>query len=167
PMIRQSGLRGGVVYYDGQFDDARFALTIAKTCDKMGACVLNYTKVIKLKKDGNGIINGLTVRNLIQKKSYEVKAKAVVNATGVFADKIIKMDEPDSPKMIQPSQGIHLVLDPAFLGGKDALMIPKTSDGRVLFVVPWHGKVVVGTTDTIMEKPKLEPLPLQREIDFV
>lgn len=167
PMIQQSGLRGGVIYYDGQFDDARFALAIARTCDSMGACILNYTKVVKLNKDGQGIINGLTVRNLVQKKTYKIKAKAVVNATGVFADKILKMDEPEAPKMIQPSQGIHLVLDSAFLGGNDALMIPKTSDGRVLFVVPWHGKLVVGTTDTIREKPKLEPLPLQKEIDFV
>src|SRR5690606_2388382 len=167
PMIKKSGLRGGVVYFDGQFDDARFALSIAQTCDKMGACILNYAKVVKLKKDENGIITGLSVRNVIENKTYEIKAKAVVNATGVFADKIIKMDEPASPKMIQPSQGIHVVLDRSFLGGDDALMIPKTSDGRVLFVVPWYGKLIVGTTDTIREKPKLEPLPMQKEIDFV
>jgi glycerol-3-phosphate dehydrogenase len=91
----------------------------------------------------------------------------VVNATGVFADKILQMDNPEAPKMIQPSQGIHLVLDLDFLGGNDALMIPKTRDGRVLFAVPWHGKLVVGTTDTLREKPKLEPEALQKEIDFV
>lgn len=167
PMINQQGLKGGVVYHDGQFDDARLALNIAQTCDEMGGCLLNYTKVNKLTKDGRGHINGLIIQDVIEKKTFEIKAKAVVNATGVFSDKIMRMDEPGTPKMIQPSQGIHLVLDKSFLGGGDALMIPKTSDGRVLFAVPWHGKIVVGTTDTIREKPKLEPEALSKEIEFV
>jgi len=167
PAILQKELMGGVVYHDGQFDDARLAVAIAQTADQAGACVLNYTKVADLIKDGSGKITGLKVQDEIGKRNYTIKAKMVVNATGVFADKILQMDNPAAPKMILPSQGIHLVLDLDFLGGQDALMIPKTRDGRVLFAVPWYGKLVVGTTDTIREKPKLEPEALQKEIDFV
>jgi len=167
PQVKEKGLLGGVVYHDGQFDDARLALNLAQTCHEMGASVLNYAKVSQLTKDASGIIDGIVVKDLVANTDLKIKAKAVVNATGVFADKINRMDIPGTPKSIQPSQGIHLVLDQSFLGGSDALMIPETSDGRVLFAVPWHGKLVVGTTDTIREKPKLEPEPLQKEIEFV
>jgi len=167
PQIKQEGLKGGVVYHDGQFDDARLALCIAMTCDELGGCMLNYTKVNGLEKDDSGKIKGIQVRDLIGKKNYIIQTKMVVNATGVFADKILQMDQPEAPKSIRPSQGIHLVLDKSFLGGNDALMIPKTSDGRVLFAVPWQDKLVVGTTDTLRDKAKLEPEALQKEIDFV
>jgi Glycerol-3-phosphate dehydrogenase len=167
PAVKQDGLKGGVVYHDGQFDDARLALAIAQTADDAGACLLNYVSVRGLLKDEDGKITGLKVRDELNQEKYTLKAKMVVNATGVFADKILQMDNPDAAKMIQPSQGIHLVMDLEFLGGKDALMIPKTNDGRVLFAVPWHGKLVVGTTDTLREKAKLEPEALQKEIDFV
>ena len=167
PGINPKGLYGGIVYHDGQFDDARLALSIAQTADHAGACILNYTKVNSLEKDASGKLSGLQVQDLLSKKKYPIKARMIVNATGVFADKILRMDNPEAPKTIQPSQGIHLVLDLDFLGGKDALMIPKTRDGRVLFAVPWHGKLVIGTTDTLREKAKLEPEALQKEIDFV
>lgn len=167
PGLKPDGLYGGVVYHDGQFDDARLALNLAQSADEAGTCVLNYVGVTNLVKNAAGKITGLHVSDKLTGKKYEVNAKMVVNATGVFADKILRMDNPDAAKMIQPSQGIHLVLDQDFLGGKDALMIPKTRDGRVLFAVPWHGKLVVGTTDTLREKPKLEPEALQKEIDFV
>ncbi|MDF2158849.1 glycerol-3-phosphate dehydrogenase/oxidase [Algoriphagus sp. CAU 1675] len=167
PTVKQEGLKGGIVYYDGQFDDARLALAIAQTADEAGACILNYCPVKGLIKDPNGKIIGLKTKDELSGKRYTIKAKMVVNATGVFADKILKMDNPLAEKMIQPSQGIHLVLDLEFLGGNDAIMIPKTKDGRVLFAVPWHGKLVLGTTDTLREKAKLEPDPLQREIDFI
>lgn len=167
PGINPMGLFGGIVYHDGQFDDARLALSIAQTADHAGAIVLNYAKVTGLEKDPVGKLSGLQIQDLISKKKYPIKARMVVNATGVFADKILQMDNPDAAKTIQPSQGIHLVLDLDFLGGKDALMIPKTRDGRVLFAVPWQGKLVVGTTDTLREKAKLEPEALQKEIDFV
>ena len=167
PGLKPDGLYGGVVYHDGQFDDARLALNLAQSADEAGTCVLNYVNVNSLKKNEAGKITGLYVSDKLSRKKYEVNAKMVVNATGVFADKILQMDNPEASKMIQPSQGIHLVLDLDFLGGKDALMIPKTRDGRVLFAVPWHGKLVVGTTDTLREKPKLEPEALQKEIDFV
>lgn len=167
PGLKAKGLYGGVVYHDGQFDDARLALNIAQTADEAGTCVLNYVSVNNLLKNKSGKITGLSVSDKLSNNKYEVNAKMVVNATGVFADKILQMDNPKAPKMIQPSQGIHLVLDLDFLGGNDALMIPKTRDGRVLFAVPWHGKLVVGTTDTLREKPKLEPEALEKEIDFV
>lgn len=167
PGINSKGLFGGIVYHDGQFDDARLALSIAQTADHAGAIVLNYTKVNSLEKDAGGKLVGLHVQDLLSKRKYPIKARMIVNATGVFADKILEMDNPEAPKTIQPSQGIHLVLDLDFLGGKDALMIPKTRDGRVLFAVPWQGKLVVGTTDTLREKAKLEPEALQKEIDFV
>jgi glycerol-3-phosphate dehydrogenase len=167
PRINPKGLFGGIVYHDGQFDDARLALSIAQTADHAGACILNYTKVISLEKDSSEKLKGLIVQDMISMEKYPINARMVVNATGVFADKVLKMDNPEAPKTIQPSQGIHLVLDLDFLGGKDALMIPKTRDGRVLFAVPWHGKLVVGTTDTLREKAKLEPEALQKEIDFV
>lgn len=167
PGLKKEGLYGGVVYHDGQFDDARLALNLAQSADEAGTCVLNYISVNDLIKNEAGKISGLTASDKLTGKKYTIRAKMVVNATGVFADKILKMDNPDAPKMIQPSQGIHLVLDLDFLGGKDAIMIPKTRDGRVLFAVPWHGKLVVGTTDTLREKPKLEPEALQSEIGFV
>ncbi|WP_373521577.1 glycerol-3-phosphate dehydrogenase/oxidase [Aquiflexum sp.] len=167
PQIKQSGLKGGVVYHDGQFDDARMIIAIAQTCDELGGCVLNYAKVSELTKDENGKVNGLMFVDQIGDNHIKIKAKMVVNATGVFADKILQMDQPGVRKSIQPSQGIHLVFDQSFLGGNDALMIPKTSDGRVLFAVPWHGKLVVGTTDTLVDKAKLEPEALEKEINFV
>ena len=167
PQIKQEGLKGGVVYHDGQFDDARLALSVAMTCDEMGGCLLNYMRVTGLLKNQEDQISGLKVRDELSKEKYKIEAKMVVNATGVFADKILQMDQPDAPKSIQPSQGIHLVLDQSFLGGIDALMIPKTSDGRVLFAVPWLDKLVVGTTDTLREKAKLEPEALSKEVDFI
>jgi glycerol-3-phosphate dehydrogenase len=167
PGLKSSGLKGGVIYQDGQFDDARMIISLAKTCHDLGAIVLNYTKIEGLKKDEKGQINGLFAKDLIGKKQIEIRAKMVVNATGVFADKILQMDQPLAPKSIQPSQGIHLVFDKSFLGGEDALMIPQTSDGRVLFAVPWQNHLLIGTTDTIRKKPKLEPEALQQEIDFV
>ncbi|WP_200975726.1 glycerol-3-phosphate dehydrogenase/oxidase [Echinicola sp. 20G] len=167
PQIKQEGLLGGVVYHDGEFDDARLALAIAQTCDDLGGLMLNYTPVTALMKDENQKVAGLKVRDALGKKNYQVKAKMVVNATGVFADKILRMDQPEVAKMIQPSQGVHLVLSNEFLGGADALMIPKTSDGRVLFAVPWKGKLVMGTTDTLREKAKQEPEALSREVSFI
>jgi glycerol-3-phosphate dehydrogenase len=167
PHIQTKGLLGGVVYHDGQFDDARLALAVAQTCDQLKGCLLNYFKVTRLLKNKKGKVSGLKVKDVLSNTNYEVKAKMVVNATGVFADKILRMDNPKAAKTIIPSQGIHLVVDAHFLGGNDALMIPKTSDGRVLFAVPWQNKVVFGTTDTLIKKPLLEPKALKSEIEFV
>jgi len=167
PNISQNKLKGGVIYYDAQFDDARLALNVAQTCDELGGVMLNYMRVTHLNKNSEGKIEGVHVKDQFSTKAFEIRAKMVVNATGVFADTILKMDNPGASKMIQPSKGIHLVMDNSFLSQKDALMIPKTSDGRVLFAIPWYNKLVVGTTDTLIKKPKMEPDVLQKEIDFI
>jgi glycerol-3-phosphate dehydrogenase len=167
PTVEQKGLRNGVIYHDGQFDDARMAINLAQTAIKKGACVLNYTKVIHLLKDKNHNVIGLTIEDQETGKKQELKGTAVINATGIFTNSIMKMNDKVYKKYIVPSQGIHLVFDKSFLPSENALMIPKTSDGRVLFAVPWHDKVVVGTTDTLIKSHSLEPIALEKEIQFV
>lgn len=167
PAIRQKGLKGGVVYHDGQFDDARMAITLAQTLVDLGGICLNYSQAIQLHKDGNGKLESIEVKDQLNGETYMLKAKLFVNATGVFADDIMKMDMPEEKKKIRPSQGVHLVVDRKFLGGNSALMIPRTKDGRVLFGVPWHGKVVLGTTDTPLDEEILEPRALDEEVDFI
>ncbi|WP_074493761.1 glycerol-3-phosphate dehydrogenase/oxidase [Mucilaginibacter polytrichastri] len=167
PTIQQKGLYGGVSYHDGQFDDSRLAINIAQTAIEQGATVLNYFKVTGLVKDARGKINGVITTDAETGKIYAVKGKTVINATGVFADEILQMDQPGEKAMLRPSQGIHLVVDKAFMPGEDALMIPKTSDGRVLFVVPWHDRLVIGTTDTPLKEHSLEPKALAEEVDFI
>ncbi|MBT0552063.1 glycerol-3-phosphate dehydrogenase/oxidase [Riemerella anatipestifer] len=167
PTVEPKSLSSGVVYQDGQFDDARLALNIAQTIVEKGGAVLNYARVIDLLKDEKGKISGVKMRDELSGEEYELSAKVVVNATGVFTNDILNMNNPKHKKFVVPSQGIHLVLDKSFLPSNDALMIPKTSDGRVLFAVPWHDKVVVGTTDTLIEEPSFEPKALEKEIEFV
>lgn len=166
PTIRKEGLKGGVLYHDGQFDDTRLAVNIAQTATEHSAVILNYMKVTSLIKKA-GKVTGVNVVDSETNRCYHLKANVVVNATGIFTDQIIKMDNKDATPMISPSQGVHLVLDHTFLQGNTAIMIPKTNDGRVLFVVPWHNKVVVGTTDTPMNEPSLDPKALDSEIDFI
>jgi len=167
PTVNPEGLKGGVVYQDGQFDDARLALTVAQTVATKGGTILNHIRVTGLNKDAGGQITGVQAEDVETGTMYQVQGKAVINATGVFADDLLKMDQPKAKTMIRPSQGIHLVLDKSFLPGTHGIMIPKTSDGRVLFCVPWHDKIVVGTTDTVREKPEMEPRALEEEIDFI
>ena len=166
PQIIQKGLRGGVVYHDGQFDDSRLAVNLMQTATEKGAIAVNYAKVTGLLKNG-GKVSGVTVRDEISGDCFDLKGKCIVNATGIFVDDIIQMDDHEKAPMVRPSQGIHLVVDRSFLGGDDAIMIPKTSDGRVLFGVPWHNRVILGTTDTPVKEFVLEPKPLEEEIDFV
>jgi len=166
PQIIQKGLRGGVVYHDGQFDDSRLAINLMQTAAENGAISVNYAKVTGLLKDGEKI-SGVTVSDEISGGIFELKGKCIVNATGIFVDDIIQMDDREKTPMVRPSQGIHLVVDRSFLGGDDAIMIPKTSDGRVLFGVPWHNRVIIGTTDTPVKEFVLEPKPLEKEIDFI
>ncbi len=160
-------LTAGVLYYDGQFDDSRLAINSLQTAVEHGAIVLNYTRVTGLMKDKRGKINGVEVTDEELNKSFPVSGKNVINATGVFADDVLLMDNPKNRKTIAPSQGVHVMLDKSFLPGNDGIMIPKTDDGRVLFAVPWHGKVVVGTTDTPVKEASLEPVALDEEIDFI
>ncbi len=166
PGISGEKLKGGILYFDGQFDDARLAVEIAATAVLQGATVLNYCKVSSLIKNDRQI-TGVVVEDVFTKDIYEVKAKSVINATGVFTDAVMQMDEPEEDNLVTPSQGIHLVIDKYFFPGDNAMMIPKTDDGRVLFAVPWHDKVVLGTTDTPVEKISAEPKPLEEEIEFV
>ncbi|MES2575878.1 MAG: glycerol-3-phosphate dehydrogenase/oxidase [Bacteroidota bacterium] len=167
PTVEQKGLQNGVIYHDGQFDDARLAINLAQTAVENGACVLNYIKVVELLKDSNDKITGVLVEDQESGEKHEIKGTAVINATGVFLNSIMKMNDKVYKKYIVPSQGIHLVFDKSFLPSNDALMIPKTSDGRVLFAVPWHDKIVVGTTDTLMKNHSLEPIATEEEIQFV
>ncbi len=167
PNIKAEGLVGGVLYHDGQFDDSRLALNLAQTIIERGGVALNYLKVTGLIKDNGQHISGVQVMDTETSRSFTCKAKAVINATGVFVDAILQMDNPTGSKSITASQGVHLVLDKKFYPASDALMIPATSDGRVLFAVPWHGKVVVGTTDTPVSETSLEPQALEKEIAFI
>ena len=166
PNVNKKGLRGGVIYHDGQFDDSRMAITLAQSADSNKTSLLNYCSVESLIKE-NGEIKGVNFIDLINSKKYQVKSKVVINATGVFAEEIIRMDQPEIEKMIQPSQGVHIVLEKRFLKGKHAILIPQTSDGRVLFAVPWKNYVVVGTTDTQIKNSSAEPKALAQEVDFI
>ncbi len=167
PTIEQEGLRGGVVYHDGQFDDARLLIDLAQTAVEQGGTLLNYARVEGLSKDPAGFVSGLRAVDVESGHALEVEARVVVNATGVFTDALRSMDNPQAPSMISPSQGVHLTLPRAFLGGDSAIMVPHTDDGRVLFAIPWHGVVVVGTTDTPVDEAVLEPLPLEEEVEFL
>jgi len=166
PTLDPADLRGGVLYHDGQFDDARLAINMAQTAAAHGGCLLNYCGVKGFIKTHNKI-TGVQVKDQLSGKEYEVKCKAVINATGVFSDTVQHMDDATKTKTIAPSQGIHIVLDAAFLPGNSAIMIPHTDDGRVLFAVPWHKKVIVGTTDTAVKKINEEPLAQADEVDFI
>ncbi|MEX0600274.1 MAG: glycerol-3-phosphate dehydrogenase/oxidase, partial [Rhodothermales bacterium] len=166
PTVRSKGLRGGVRYQDGQFDDARLALNLAQTAVEQGGVALNYVRVDALEKEG-GRISGVVATDLETGSEWTISARAVVNATGVFGDTIRRMDRPDAKPMIQPSQGAHIVVDRSFLPGDSALMLPKTDDGRVLFAVPWHERVIIGTTDTPLDDVTLEPRALEDEVTFL
>lgn len=174
PNINPTKVAGGILYYDGQFNDAELCIELANTAERYGATVLNYTKAVGLIKEKDIIVGveledtlgaaGGGTRVPMRKK---VACKCVINATGVFTDAVLQMDDPHADTLVYPSQGIHLVVDAKFFRGGNAMMIPKTDDGRVLFAVPWQGKVVVGTTDTHVDHIDLEPLPLAEEIHFV
>ena len=167
PALEPEELRGGVVYYDGQFDDARLLIHLAMTAADHGATLVNYCPVTGLTQDADGYVNGVTARDEETGETFEIASRMVVNATGVFTDSIRQMADPAAESLVVTSQGIHLVFDRSFLKGDTALMVPKTSDGRVLFVIPWHGHAVAGTTDTPVEAASLEPRPLEEEIEFV
>ena len=167
PGVNPKGLHGGVVYHDGQFDDSRLAINLAQTCLEQGATVLNYFRVTGLIKNVQQNITGVKAIDNETGTIYQIKAKTVVNATGVFVDELLQMDKPEDKPLVRPSQGVHIVIERSFMPSDEALMIPKTSDGRVLFVVPWHDKLVVGTTDTPINSHSLEPAALDVEIDFI
>lgn len=167
PQIVRHKLKGGVSYHDGQFDDARLAVNLMQTAIENGAVVVNYVKVNDLIKDGKGQISGVVAEDKLSGDRFEVMGRCIVNATGIFVDSIIRMDNPDEHPLVRPSQGVHLVVDKSFLGGDDAIMVPKTSDGRVMFGVPWHDRVILGTTDVPVREFVLEPKALEEEVDFI
>lgn len=166
PNVQTEDLLGGVEYYDGQFDDSRLAVTMAKTAADHGATLVNHCRVTALTKT-DGTVTGIEALDTESGERITAHATVVVNATGIFTDDILRMDNPDAAPVVQPSQGVHLVLDRSFLPGESAIMVPHTDDGRVLFVIPWHDRVLVGTTDTPLDKPALEPRALPEEVDFI
>ena len=170
PTVMRKGLSGGVRYWDGQFDDARLAVLLARSAAARGALVLNHMPVVALERDAGKVV-GLTAQDGESGRRYEIAARCVINATGVWVDAVRDMDRDagaaSRPPMVAPSQGVHLVVDRAFLPGTHALMVPKTSDGRVLFAVPWLGKTILGTTDTPRDDLEREPAPFPAEVDFI
>uniref|UniRef100_Q47ER4 Fumarate reductase/succinate dehydrogenase flavoprotein, N-terminal:FAD dependent oxidoreductase n=1 Tax=Dechloromonas aromatica (strain RCB) TaxID=159087 RepID=Q47ER4_DECAR len=168
PGLRRASLCGGIRYWDGQFDDARLAITLMRTATDLGASCLNYLPVTRLIKTG-GRVAGAVLCDAESGEEFEVRARAVINATGVHADSVRRFDDSAAVPLLTPSQGIHLVVDADFLPGQQAILVPKTEDGRVMFAIPWQGKVLLGTTDT--PRPELsqldDPQPLDEEIDFL
>ena len=167
PSIEQDGLLGGTRYYDGQFDDARLAINLATTAAEQGATVLNYAEVIRIRKDAEGVAIGVVVRDVETGDELSIAGRVIVNATGPFADGVRRLDRPDAAPIIAPSQGVHVVLDRAFLAGDSAIMVPRTDDGRVMFAIPWYDVVVIGTTDTPIDDVELEPRPFRSEVEFI
>lgn len=166
PTIEPEGLRGGVIYYDGQFDDARLAVTLARTAHDLGAIPLNHLAVGGIEHEA-GLARAVTAIDRLSGRTFRFRGRVIVNATGVFTDSVRALDTPAARPIVRASQGVHIVLDRSFLPGDSAIMVPETDDGRVLFAVPWHDRVIVGTTDTPVPEAALEPRPLEEEIDFL
>lgn len=167
PAIKSTGLVGGVLYYDGQFDDTRLLIDLAETATERGAVILNYAKVTSMVKNADGSVNGVAFTDTLTGETFEIAARSVINAAGAFSDEIRAMSDRTAAPVVTFSQGVHLVFDASFLPGGDAVMIPETTDGRILFCIPWHGHTLVGTTDTPVDKAELEPTALETEIDFI
>ncbi len=166
PDLSEQNLCGGILYFDGQFDDSRLAVNIAQTAVNHGAVIVNHCSVYDFIKEGKKL-TGVKARDEISGKEFTILAKIIINATGVFADSLLQLAENHAEQTISPSQGIHLVIEKHFFGGTSALMIPKTDDGRVIFTIPWHDKLIIGTTDTPVDQIEEEPKPHQEEINFL
>ena len=166
PNVSKKKLKGGVVYYDGQFDDSRLGIDIAHTSEANKAILINYISVESLIKE-NGKIKGVVATDTVSNNIYSIRGNNIINATGVFSKSIMDMDSNKFKSVIRPSQGVHLVVDKTFLKGKFGILVPKTSDGRVLFAVPWLDNVIIGTTDSVVDKPTFNPVATQIEIDFI
>lgn len=166
PNINKEKLKGGVVYYDGQFNDSRMGIDIALTATNNNAILINYMPVESLIKKNNRVV-GVKAKDSLFDKEYEIQAKNIINCTGVFSQSVMNMDSSESKSLITASQGVHLVVDKKFLSGGFGILVPKTSDSRVLFAVPWLGEVLLGTTDTELEKPTIDPIPTEKEIEFI
>ncbi|MBI5851174.1 MAG: glycerol-3-phosphate dehydrogenase/oxidase [Planctomycetes bacterium] len=167
PTLEQNGLRGGVIYHDGQFDDARLLIALARTAQTQGALLLDHARVVRLLGDATGMVDGVVALDGESGDELAIRARCTINATGAFADGVRRLDDATCRPLVTPSQGIHVVLDRSFLPGDCAIMVPRTSDRRVLFAIPWHDRTLVGTTDTPVEHASLEPRAFDHEIDFV
>jgi len=167
PNVNHDGLTGGVVYYDGQFDDSRLLINLIATAAEKGATLLNYAKVNELLKGSDGMVNGVAWQNIETGETFRTQAKVVVNATGTFTDSVRRLAEPGAAQIMMPSQGAHLVFDRSFLPGDNAILVPHTKDGRVMFAIPWHNHTLVGTTDTPLQATSSEPVALEAEINFI
>src|SRR5262245_41414324 len=167
PTIRTEGLRGGVVYYDGQFDDSRLLINLVATAAEQGATVVNYVRAVGLTMDADGFVNGVELVDEESGNAIHAAARVVVNATGAFCDGLRVMADPGAKRMVAPSQGTHLVFDRSFLRGDHAIMVPHTTDGRVMFAIPWHGHTLVGTTDVAVEEVPIEPRGTDEEIALI
>jgi len=167
PTIKTEGLRGGVIYYDGQFDDTRLLINLAQTAAEHGAVILNYTRVFGFEKNAHDMIDTVKFSGEETGQVFQVEARVVINAAGAFCDRVREMTDAGGEKLISPSQGAHIVLDRSFLPSENAIMIPRTDDGRVLFAIPWHDHTLVGTTDTPVGEAELEPKALEEEIEFI
>lgn len=166
PTVETEGLRRGVIYHDGQFDDARLLINLVQTVQEQGGTIINYVKAVSLLKQDNHIC-GLVAEDKESGEIFQIKAKVVINATGVFTDTMRKQDDPEAKEIMTSSQGVHIVLDKSFLPGDTAIMVPHTDDGRVLFAVPWHNRTLIGTTDTFVDSYPLEPVAQDEEIEFL
>lgn len=167
PTLKTEGLRGGAVYFDGQFDDSRLLIHMVFTAFEQGATLLNYAQITGLSKDSQGFVDGIRARDMESGEEFHASARVVINATGAFADNLRRLAEASVKPLIAASQGVHLVFSSDFLPGGSAIMVPHTSDGRVLFAIPWHGHVLVGTTDTAIPAASLEPVAMEQEIEFI
>ncbi|MGI9072793.1 MAG: glycerol-3-phosphate dehydrogenase/oxidase [Bryobacteraceae bacterium] len=166
PTLRKAGLKGGILYYDGQFDDSRYAIALLRTLFDLGGVALNYVRITGLLKRGD-CVRGVVAEDAELGSRFEIPAKVVINATGVFADELRRLDEPRTSPVVMVSQGTHVVLPRSFLPGESALMIPRTSDGRVLFAIPWHDRVLIGTTDDPVRQAEIEPRAMPDERHFL
>ncbi|MDP6987259.1 MAG: glycerol-3-phosphate dehydrogenase/oxidase [Phycisphaerales bacterium] len=167
PNLEAEGLDGGTEYHDGQFDDSRMCVTLMRTAADLGAVIVNYAEVTELLRDEVGHVCGVGFHDVESGVDVEVRGHVVVNATGVFSNSVRRMDDPEAESVVEPSRGVHLVLDQSFLSGDTAIMVPHTDDGRVLFVIPWHERCLVGTTDEHAPEPVLEPRATDEEIEFI
>src|SRR5262252_4471170 len=167
PSIKTEGLRGGVIYYDGQFDDARLLINLAATAVEQGALILNYTPATAFTRGADDFIDGIVAKDLESGREFRAQARVVINAAGPQSDRVRRLAHPDAAPLMAPSQGIHLVFDGSFLQGGTAIMVPHTTDGRVMFAIPWHSHTLVGTTDTPVADASLGPRPFDEEIEFI